>query len=382
MNQTARVEEPMREGAVLYLSIELGWSKWHLAFATQRGEDPRLRSVDARDLPALRTELELGKQRFGLPAQALFVSCYEAGRDGFWLHRCLSSWGWRTGSWIPRASSQPAGSPGQERWGRCRETSGPADPRARSGEKRVWSVVRVPSIEVEDALELLGVGGLKERAYTAPQSSPGVVGESGPGHVPRQEVCRAVGAGPAVGRSSRGAGPASSSGGGNTSDSKEFKSRSIAWKSSAARRWRRAAQSRHWNGCGSSCCSRRSGSTALGCSCESSSAGGSSAIWCSSLGALGGLAPTPYQSGDRLHREQGIGAGNGRVRSMMIEIAWGWLRLQPRSQLSQWFHRRFGGGNSRSRRVGIVALARKLLVALWRYLETGEIPEGAELEAA
>jgi transposase len=66
---------------------------------------------------------------------------------------------------------------------------------------------------------------------------------------------------------------------------------------------------------------------------------------------------------------------------MAIEIAWGWLRFQPQSALSLWYERRFGGGSSRLRRVGIVALARKLLIALWRYLEFGVIPEGAELKA-
>ena len=101
------------------------------------------------------------------------------------------------------------------------------------------------------------------------------------------------------------------------------------------------------------------------------------------VGGLSGLSPTPYNSGDGLKREQGIDkAGNPRVRAMAIEIAWGWLRWQPESQLSRWYRERFGTGNSRSRRVGIVALARKLLVALWRFLETGEIPAGAVLKAS
>jgi len=101
------------------------------------------------------------------------------------------------------------------------------------------------------------------------------------------------------------------------------------------------------------------------------------------VGGLSGLSPTPYSSGDKLQHEQGIDkAGNVRVRTMAIEIAWGWLRWQPQSELSRWYRERFGKGNSRSRRVGIVALARKLLVALWRYLETGLIPAGAELKAS
>ena len=99
------------------------------------------------------------------------------------------------------------------------------------------------------------------------------------------------------------------------------------------------------------------------------------------LGSLSGLTPTPYQSGGRA-REQGISkAGNRPVRAMAIEIAWGWLRYQPDSALSQWYQKRFAHGNSRTRRIGIVALARKLLIALWRYLELGVIPEGAQLRA-
>jgi len=67
---------------------------------------------------------------------------------------------------------------------------------------------------------------------------------------------------------------------------------------------------------------------------------------------------------------------------MAIEIAWSWLRSQPESKLSQWYQQRFGQGNARLRKIGIVALARKLLIALWRYLETGTVPEGAHFKAA
>jgi transposase len=98
------------------------------------------------------------------------------------------------------------------------------------------------------------------------------------------------------------------------------------------------------------------------------------------LGSLAGLAPTPYASGES-RREQGISkAGNRRVRWMMVQLAWCWLHYQPQSALSQWYVRRFGAGNARQRRIGIVALARKLLVALWQYLETGALPEGGELK--
>ena len=98
------------------------------------------------------------------------------------------------------------------------------------------------------------------------------------------------------------------------------------------------------------------------------------------MGVCAGLTPTPYDSGNST-REQGISkAGNKRIRKMMVELAWLWLRYQPDSQLSQWFEERFGRGGKRMRRIGIVALARKLLVALWRYLEHGIIPQGAVLK--
>jgi len=100
------------------------------------------------------------------------------------------------------------------------------------------------------------------------------------------------------------------------------------------------------------------------------------------VGALAGLCGTPYNSGDST-REQGISkAGNKRVRWVTAELAWSWLRFQPHSELSKWFWRRFGLGSKRVRRIGIVALTRKLLVALWKYLEYDELPAGATLRVA
>jgi transposase len=99
------------------------------------------------------------------------------------------------------------------------------------------------------------------------------------------------------------------------------------------------------------------------------------------VGGLAGLTDTHYQSGD-LEHEQGISkAGNRWVRALAINTAWAWLRFQPESALARWYQKKFGNGNSRVRKIGIVALARKLLIALWRYLETGIVPEGAMLRA-
>jgi transposase len=93
-----------------------------------------------------------------------------------------------------------------------------------------------------------------------------------------------------------------------------------------------------------------------------------------------GLSPSPWQSGGTDH-EQGISkAGNPRARRMAIELAWLWLRHQPDSALTQWFTRRFAQAGKRARRIGIVAVARKLLIALWRFAVQGVIPDGAALK--
>jgi transposase len=96
------------------------------------------------------------------------------------------------------------------------------------------------------------------------------------------------------------------------------------------------------------------------------------------LGALVGLAPTPYRS-DQMVQEQGHSrAGRGPLRAVMTQLAWGWLRFQPRSALTCWFQARFATG-ARSRRIGIVAVARKLLIALWHYAAHGIVPADAVL---
>lgn len=99
------------------------------------------------------------------------------------------------------------------------------------------------------------------------------------------------------------------------------------------------------------------------------------------LGACVGLVPQPYDSGT-IRQDQGISKqGNRRVRALLVELAWMWLRYQPDSALSRWFASKVQGGSKRSRRVAIVALARRLVIALWRYLERAVLPEGARLKA-
>jgi transposase len=100
------------------------------------------------------------------------------------------------------------------------------------------------------------------------------------------------------------------------------------------------------------------------------------------VGGMLGFTPVPYQSGEQA-RDQGIDrAGNSRWRALSVQLAWRWVQWQPSSALTQWFQRRFGAAGPRARRIGIVALARKLVVALWRYVTTGIVPTGATLKTA
>jgi transposase len=101
------------------------------------------------------------------------------------------------------------------------------------------------------------------------------------------------------------------------------------------------------------------------------------------LAAFSGLAPSPWRSG-KIDHDQGIAkSGNAKLRTTMIELSWLWLRYQPDSALSQWFRARVQGNDTRRyRKITIVAMARKLLIALWRYVTNGVLPEGAALKAA
>lgn len=101
--------------------------------------------------------------------------------------------------------------------------------------------------------------------------------------------------------------------------------------------------------------------------------------WC--LACAPAVSATPSMSGAR-RRELGIGKGGSAVlRGVAMELAWGWLRYQPTSALSQWYRRRFAAVASQSRPIGIVAVARRLMIDLWRFAETGRVPEGATLKA-
>ena len=135
----------------LYLAFELGWTGWKLAFTIGHGQSPRLRDLRARDLSGLLEEIAKAKKRFGLPDDAPVFSCYEAGRDGFWLDRFLASQGVHnvvvdSSSIEVKRQKRRAKS---DRLDACKLVTMLL--RFHAGEKKVWSVVRVPSVADEDA---------------------------------------------------------------------------------------------------------------------------------------------------------------------------------------------------------------------------------------
>jgi transposase len=364
----------------LYLAFELSEAEWKLGFTVGLGQTPRLKSIQARNVKALQREIEQARERFGLAAEATVWSCYEAGRDGFWLHRYLEAKG------VNNLVVDSASIEVNRRFRRAKTDRLDVGKllnmlvRYHQGEQRVWSVVHVPSVVEEDQRQLhRELMALKREQTHHINRMKGLLASQGivmevkgefleeldnvqlwdgssipPGmhtlllreqerlvlvreqihqvEVTRREALRSS-QDPAIEQVRRllrlkGIG---------MNSAWIYVMEFFAWRAFRNRR---------------------------------------------ELGCLAGLTPTPYASGESA-REMGISkAGNRPVRAMAIEIAWSWLRNQPKSQLSRWYQKRFAKGGSRVRRIGIVALARKLLIALWRYVEEGVIPEGAQVKPA
>jgi transposase len=381
MSQTTRQPKFKGVSEVLYLSFELGSAEWKLAFTVGRGEKPRLRTLAAGDLRGVEQEIERARQRWGLSKGGRVVSCYEAGRDGFWLHRFLLSLG--VENLVVDSSSIEV----NRRSRRAKTDRLDAQKllvmliRHDLGEEgRVFSVVRVPSVEQEaerqlhrDWEELKKERTLHRNRIQSLLACHGIFLKLGSGFGKCLENL-------------------------------------TLWDGSAApaklrerleREWKRLelveSQIRELTQQKKEEVSAASSASVQQIQKLATLKGiGLTSAWvfvCEffgwrefrnrrEVGSLAGLVPMPYQSGSS-NREQGISkAGNVRLRTMSIEIAWSWLRWQPESRLSLWFRERYGPGQRRSRRVGIVALARKLLVALWRFLEFGEVPEGAILKTS
>jgi transposase len=374
---------PRKKGSiierVLHLAFELSQNKWKLGFS--EGNKMRFKSIVARSLEQLHEEIEKAQVRFKMKGDVRIVSCYEAGRDGFWLHRYLLSCG------IENVVVDSSSIEVNRRKRRTKTDRIDARKllqmlmRYHGGERKLWSVVNVPSVEAEDGrnlnreLEVLN----KERTMHRNrirgfliQQGLVVTNPSGKKFLQELEALRSWDA---------------------EELPEDFEARIVReyerlrmveeqikiLKKERERRvqsadkssYRQVAQLRTLYGIGVTSSwdfvmemfawrkfrNRRE------------------------VGAFPGLTPTPYDSGGS-QREQGISkAGRGRIRALSIQIAWAWLRFQPQSKLSKWFWQRFGHGGKRMRKIGIVAVARKLLIDLWRYLEHGLIPEGARTTA-
>ena len=361
----------------LYLALELSNTNWKLAFST--GGKIRLVNVPAGAQARVLEAVALAKTKLGLPADAPVYSCYEAGRDGFWIHRWLAT------QHITNLVVDPASIAVNRRQRRAKTDRLDAEllmrqllRHYREPENRGWKVVRVPSVAEEDQRRvhrererlvaertghvnriraLLVLHGIR-----IPHLKRMVLEEvrdwAGQSLTPQlqAELQREVARWELVEQQLRAL--------------QQFQEQRLTTPQTPAEQ-----QAQHLMRLYSL---------------------GPISAWTLSheffswrhfrnrreVGALAGLTGTPYDSGGS-RREQGISkAGNARVRTLAIELAWGWLRFQPDSALSIWFRQRFGAGTARQRRVGIVALARKLLVALWKFIDHAEVPAGARLRAA
>lgn len=368
---TMSVSEP-----TLYVAFELGKKDWKLAMASGFGVEPWLRTIHSRDLEAVARVLREGRRRFGLPASARVVSCYEAGRDGFWIDRALARM---------EVSNRVVDSASIEVNRRARRAkTDRLDAlklvrmlvRVCGGERGVWSEVRVPTVAEEAARQVSRErtaltqdqtrlvnqmrGWLATWGATLPARRQGAwwtsVRDWAGAALPAEVQARLARADARLrglaaqideieatqAAAMRAAAPTSAGRqlvrlkGVATTTASVLLDEGLVWRDFRNRR---------------------------------------------QIGGLLGFAPTPYDSGES-QREQGISrAGNARLQAISIQLAWNWVQWQPQSALTQWYQTNFGKGK-RARRIGIVALARKLVIALWRYVTAGTVPTGAIMKVA
>jgi transposase len=358
----------------LFMSLELGDKRWKLSVGNGRERASRY-DVSAGDSAAVEKCIATARARLKLPADALVHSCYEAGRDGWWLHRRLAQLA--VDNIVVDASSIEV----NRRARRAKTDRLDADKlqtmlvRHHRGE-HVWSVLREPTEQDEDARRvhrelqrlthertshtnriraLLVLHNVRPDVIIAGRDWPTWWHKCRERIAPklREEIEREIA---------------------------RLKLVKDQVRSIELVRRQELAKGKH---------PMVSQLTRLG-------AIGPTGAWVlvhevfgwrrfsnrRELAGCLGLAPTPYASGST-EAEQGISkVGNKRVRALLVELAWGWLRRQPTSALTLWFIQRFAHAGARMRRVGIVALARRLAIALWRFLQNGEIPLGARLKTA
>lgn len=363
------------EIATIYVALELSKSRWLVGFHTPLADKVSRYSVDGGDSGALLDRIgrvrEQAERRLERPVRV--ICCYEAGYDGFWLHRLLCANG------IENQVMDPASLPVNRRARRAKTDRIDLAALLRAlmawhrGERQVCRMVRVPSPEQEDRRrrsrerERL----VKERVQHIARIKGLLMTQGIRDFQPtrrdwadRLERLR-------------------------TGDGRELPP---ALRAEVERECRRLWQANEMIG---AVARERDAARVAGERDRIEMLTRLVGVGEVSAGVLAdevflrdfanrrevagyvGLGSSPYNSG-AVQRDQGISrAGNPRARRVAIELAWFWLRYQPESRLSRWFHERVGTTRGRFKRIMIVALARKLIVALWRYLTTGLIPEGA-----
>jgi transposase len=377
MTAAIRSEVSVNE-PVLYVAFELGKKDWKLAMTSGFGVQPWLQTVASGDLDAVARAIDRGRRRFGLAGTSRVCSCDEAGRDGFWIHRAVVARGF---------DNRVVDSASLEVNRRARRTKTDRIDalklvmmlvRACCGERRVFAEGRVPSAAAEAARHRsrertglvqeqtrlrnqigswLATCGCRATARTRQQPAWWTSVRdwaAAPLPPPVQARIARAEARLAVLADQLATIAASQTATVRQADPQSAHARLVQLKGVATTSasvlvdeglvWR-AFQNRR------------------------------------QLGGLLGFAPAKYDSGES-ERDQGISrAGNKRLQSVMVQLAWGWVHWQRQSALTRWYQERFGRGK-RTRRVGIVALARKLFIALWRYATAGVLPAGAVLKGA
>ena len=360
----------------LYVAFELAKKEWKLAMTSGFGVEPWVRTVPSGDLRAVTRAVAQGRVRFGLPASSRVVSCYEAGRDGFWVHRALTELG--IANRVVDSSSIEV----NRRARRAKTDRLDALKLVRMlvrvcyGERHVWSEVHVPTVAAEAARQVS-----RERtALTQEQTRLtnqmrgwlATWGAALPGRRTSEwwtTVRDWTGAAlPATVQARLARAEARLAVLEGQIAALDAQQRGALTTGTAAPALRRLVRLKG--------VATTSASVLLD----------EGLVWRAfrnrrQIGGLLGFAPTPYNTGES-EREQGISrAGNERLQAISIQLAWNWVRWQPHSALTQWYRAHFGRGK-RARRIGIVAVARKLVIALWRYVTTGVAPAGAILKPA
>lgn len=360
---------------VLWMAMELSLSKWKLGFSDGSARAARIVTIEARDYAALEQQIARAKRAFKLDETSAVRSLYEAGREGFSVHRRLEQMA------IENVIVDPASLEVSRQARRAKSDKLDVESLLRhlmayGANRGRLAILRVPKPEDEARRQL-------DREVEALQKERGV-------HTKRiQSLLFAQGI--ALDGKAKLLDDLEAL---RTADGRALPQELIARIRREQRRLELAQEQIHQlekeretlvQGAGEAAARMRTLMSLCGIGWT-----GSFRLVVEFFGwrtfqnrrqvaQAAGLASSPYASGTMNH-EQGISkAGNRRVRALMIELAWFWLRWQPDSELAKWHARRFGD-HRRARRIGIVAVARRLLIDLWRFVSSGVVPRGAKLK--